>query len=328
MSKIVFANLSVTFGQKELLDYKEIISAAFMIDTHVRKYGKTRYHFLDTKLEWTNRDDPLSLVISGRFIKDTVLQREQVLSGTELLQDKQSMRSSPSAFFVFFLADHRLAFVPETSHAPTLGNFSSTIEYFIKQEFKKFIDDWYKSKKEIDKKYTRKMAFKDHVPPAVSLVPLTSRESIDLFMERFSKIGTITIHIIKRNQDMDGSSIFEQLFEKSVPLEPTSAKFVASAKKDGLIIDEAKELIIEATAGGYEQATINGEDDHGAVLNGSNEDFKLSVNLDLDGVSEEEKTKLIVDAYNNQKDSGNIKVTPRNAETVGGQLQELKADND
>lgn len=328
LRKLSFANLSVTFGKKELLDYKEIVTAAFLVDTHIRKYGRTRYHFYETELILADPDDPLSLVISGRFVKDTVLQREQVLHDKELVQDKQSLRSSPSAFFVFFLADHRLAFLPETSHAPTLDNFAATIERFIKDEFASFIEKVYRTQKELDPKYSRRRAFQDHVPPSVSLVPLTSRDSVEVFLNRFEIINNLTVHVIKRNQDVDGGNIFERLYEKANPLEPTSAKFVVNGGKDGLVIDKTKEMVIDATASGYEQATVTGADSHGATLKGSNEDFNLKVDIDVDHTTAAQKTALIFDAYQDQKRAGNIKVTPRNRDIVGPQLKALYNPDD
>jgi hypothetical protein len=322
-NQISFANLSVRFGEKELLDYKEIVTRAFLNDTNIRSYGKTSYFFFETEMYWANENDPLSLVIAGRFVKDTVLTREQILKDSDLVLDHQSIRSSPSAFFVFFLADHRLAYMPETANPPTLSNFEATIERFIKDEFARFLKEWRDAQREKIPNYTWNMAYRDHVPPAVNLVPLTSKDSIAQFVAKFSKINALTVHLIERNQDIDGGNLFERLTKKSEPLEPTSAKFVVQAGKDGLEIDETKGFVQETTEGGYERVALRGEDQNGAELKGSNDEFNLRIDLDAADLSKVQKVEAIYESYVAQKNAGNIVVTPRAVDEVAPILREI-----
>ena len=62
----------------------------------------------------------MSTVIAGHFVKNSVLAREQVFQNEELISDHAEIETSPSAFFVLFLSDHRIAYAPETRFAPTL----------------------------------------------------------------------------------------------------------------------------------------------------------------------------------------------------------------
>lgn len=326
--KASFANLSVRFGKKELLDYKEVVTRAFLNDTNIRSYGKTNYFFYETELYWADEDDPLSLTIAGRFVKDTILTREQILEGNSLKKDNQSLRSTPSAFFAFFLADHRLAYLPETSHAPTLSNFEATISKFIKQEFAEFLDEWRVEQRKKKPNYTWKMAYDDHVPPSINLVPLASAESISIFVARFSKIDTLTVHLIDRNQDVDGGNLFERLIKKSEPLDPTSAKFVVRGGKEGLEIDETREFVQHTTEGGYERVALKGEDQQGNDLRGSNDDFHLKVDIDTEDMNAEEKVSELYDAYVKQKEAKAILVTPRSVDELAPIFTEILEAND
>lgn len=86
--RATFANLVVKFGRQNLLDYKELFTSALMVDTKYRKYGNSIYRFMDVKLQLADPKDPLSVVIFGRFVKDTEYVREQVLADGKLVADE------------------------------------------------------------------------------------------------------------------------------------------------------------------------------------------------------------------------------------------------
>ena len=97
-----------------------------------------------------NPDDPMSAAIWGRLVKETLLEREQFFAEGSLVQDRQTLESAPTSFFVFFLVDHRLAFFPETKFAPTLGNLETTVRNFVQSEFNAWSKGIYKEAKDAD----------------------------------------------------------------------------------------------------------------------------------------------------------------------------------
>ncbi|MFT6088344.1 hypothetical protein [Sulfitobacter sp.] len=317
MTDVQFANLSIRFGQKELLDYKELVTGAFLKDTYVRKYGRSSYHFLDTKIGLIDKDDPMSAAIWGRFVKETTLERQQFVSEGSLVQDPKTLESAPTSFFAFFLADHRLAFVPETKHAPTLGNLETTVRKFVQNEYDTWSKALYRSTKERVSTYTWKKLYADHVPPSVALVPLTARESIEAFVGRFSKIESLTVYVVKRNQDMNGADLFEALVKKSEEMDASSARFVVNGDKDdGLDIENTTDFVSETTEGGYERVSLRGMDQNGDVLKGTNEDFKLTTELDFSGLTDEQKLQNVFQSYEANKVAGVIKVSERNKDLI------------
>lgn len=329
MAEIQFANLSIRFGEKELLDYKELVAGAFLKDTYVRKYGRSSYHFFDTEIGLIDNDNPMSLAIWGRLVKETTLEREQYFEGGSLVHDKQSIESAPTSFFVFFVADHRLAFIPETKFAPTLENLETTIRRFVIKEFDKWAKSTYKEKKERDGSYTWKDFYKEHETPSVALVPLTARENIEAFVERFSIIESLTVYVVKRNQDMDGGALFEALVKKSEELEASSARLVINGGKDeGLDLENTTEFVVETTEGGYERVALRGVDHNGATLKGTNDDFKLISQIDTDDLSKIQLVKAAFLEYLENKAAGLIKVSHRNEEHLTPILLNLLEDPD
>lgn len=329
MTDVQFANLSIRFGDKELLDYKELVTGAFLKDTYVRKYGQSSYHFFETKMGLINTNDPMSAAIWGRLVKETTLEREQYFSDGSLVQDKQSLESAPTSFFAFFLADHRLAFIPETKFAPTLGNLETTVRKFVQNEFNTWSKELYQNAKAEDKSYTWKKLYSNHVPPSVALVPLTNRESIDAFIARFSKINSLTVYVVKRNQDLDGGALFEALVKKSEEMDATSARFVVNGPKDeGLDIERTADFVSETTEGGYERVALRGNDQNGDVLKGTNEDFKLTMELDLSELSDSQMLRKVFQTYTANKNTGVIKVTERDEAVLSPVLKSLVENQD
>lgn len=323
--RVNFANLSIKFGDKDLLDYIDVVSKAFLMDTNIRNTRSGNYFFLDAKIMRSDPKDPMTTVIAGHFVKNTTLTREQLFKDDELVTDHAQIQTSPSAYFVLFLADHRLAYAPETKSAPTLKNFEAAVSLFVKRSFKMFEDEIYYQKKSIDAKYTRSSFYKEHDAPIISVVPQTSRQDIDAFINRFQVINKITVHVVKRNQDIDGENIFEQLLEQTEPLGPTSAKYEVRGGKEGLNIEESKEFVADTTEGGYEDVSIQGKDASGATLNGTNDTFKLAVKADLPP-SPEARVNKLSEIYKKQKDLGNIKVGERNIGKVMPKLESLWND--
>lgn len=329
MTDVQFANLSIRFGDKELLDYKELVVGAFLKDTYIRRYGRSSYHFFETGIGLIDENDPLSLAIWGRLVKETTLEREQYFSDGSLVQDKQSLESAPTSFFVFFVADHRVAFIPETKFAPTLGNLESTVRKFVQNEFNAWAKDVYKEVKAKDPAYRWQDFYEQHASPNVALVPLTARESIEAFVERFSKIDSLTVYVVKRNQDFDGGALFEALLNKSEEIGASSARFVVNGSKDdGLNLGKTAEFVSETTEGGYERVALRGVDQNGDVLKGTNEDFQLTAELDTSDMSQSEIIEQIFNAYVANKAAGVIKVSERNEALLAPLLLSLINEQD
>lgn len=122
-NSIQFANISITSQNLELLDYAEIFIQSVFHNQEPRKTSRASYYFLDVDIDYMEKENPLSLSIYGRFVKDTTLVREQVLKAGEIIKDRETLRTSPSFFFVFNLADH----LPNIFTRNGLGTYSKDL---------------------------------------------------------------------------------------------------------------------------------------------------------------------------------------------------------
>lgn len=278
-----FANFICRFDDKVLLDYAEqIVIPAFTKDTNVRSYGKrTHYHFYEVELLNMAEEgaDPI-IVLAGRFIKDTELTRTQVFDARKgLVQDEQSMRSAPSAFFVLILNNHRLIYFPETPHAPDLNAFKATAQYFLRKQHKEYVEGLYASTREDEQPPSKKSLYEANPAPQLEVIHLAGRSDIAHFLKRFETLKKINFRVVKPNDDINAGEILGQVRELSDALKSTNTKVTASSS-EGLDIEAAIEAVTEATASGNQDVSVSGVDTDGNALSGNNEKFKISAEIE------------------------------------------------
>ncbi|CAN1497006.1 hypothetical protein MCELHM10_00379 [Paracoccaceae bacterium] len=321
--RATFANLVVKFGRENLLDYKELFTSALMVDTKYRKYGRSLYRFMDVKLQLADPNDPLSVVIFGRFVKDTEYIREQVLADGKLVADEKALPVALSSFFCIFLAEHRMAYVPEVRNAPPLDAFASTLEHYLRKEFTSLIDSVYREQKAQNPKFTRANAIAGRVSPVVHIVPLPARQSVREFVSRFEKITSMTVTLIHRNNEIS-RGLFQAIIKEIEPTGAATAKLVATGGTDGLDIEGTANFVEETTESGYENVTLKGIDKDGSVLKGGNEEYKLTADVH-DGLPDQALAVNLFARYKNMASNGQLKVGERSQEETDAIAKHLSS---
>lgn len=275
---IEMGNFVCKFGSQNLLDYfGEVVYPAFFDTELIRKYGETKYFFEQVKL--ITIDERVLLV--GRFIKDMVLEREQIYKPSQgLVEDRGELQSSPSAIFVLILDVHRLIYLKETKFAPTLDNFKSTIESFIKNKHKKYIDMLADESKAEGKRKTKKQLLSEHFPPSLEIIPLTSVRSVEDFVRQYEVLSSVTYKFSDRNDEQDNEGFFRavQRQKDEVGSESTTIKHSSS---EGLDKEAVIGEVQAATAQGNQRVVMVGKDSSGNTLRGDNNDFQLKTTVEV-----------------------------------------------
>ncbi|TBW10014.1 hypothetical protein E0E50_10755 [Azotobacter chroococcum subsp. isscasi] len=279
---IEMGNLVCKFGAQNLLDYFHTIVYPAFFDTElIRKYGDTKYFF--NKVELITIDGRVLLV--GRFIKDMILEREQVYNPAQgLVEDHEELQSSPSAIFVLILDIHRLIYLKETKFAPTLDNFKSTIESFIKAKHKEYIDrlaDESKVEGKVEgKRKTKKQLLSEHLPPSLEIIPLTSARSVEDFVRQYEILSSVTYKFSDRNDEQDNEGFFRavQRQKDEVGSKSTTIKHLSP---EGLDKEAVIGEVQAATAQGNQRVVMVGKDSLGNTLRGDNNDFQLKTTIEV-----------------------------------------------
>lgn len=277
---VEMGNLICKFGKKNLLDYfSTVIHPAFFDKKAFRSHGGKKYFFDKVKIITVEG----TVLLTGRFIKDIVLEREQVYTQNGGLQeDHKELPSSPSAIFVIVLSVHRVIYFKETKFAPTLENFKATLDNFFKQKHREYIDRLAQASKDSGQRITKKQLLIDHMPPSLDIIPLTSARDIASFVKQYEVLSSVTYKFSDRNDEQDNEGFFRAV-QKQKDEVGSTVTTIKHASQKGL----EKEVVINevkaATAQGNQQVVMTGVDSDGNTLRGDNSNFQLKATLQASG---------------------------------------------
>jgi len=306
-------NLVCRFGDhKVLLDLiEEVVIPSFLDNSLKRSYNKTSYFFHETSLVVLFDEGNEKIIgIAGRFIKDTTLVREQIFEQKNgLVQNKESMRSSPSSMFLLILNNHRLIYVKETKDAPSKETFRSTLLVFLRNKHKLFIDNEFKklSKSDIELRKTKIELYELNPRPSLELIPLTSEDSIEQFVKKYNVLKTMEISLSDRNDENDNDPFFDEL-QKRKDAVGSKKSIVKHSNSKGLNKDSIVSEISEATTQGNQKVTLNGIDNEGDFLRGNNEQFQLRKPLENLKTKPEEAASQLYESFLGLVNDGLINV--------------------
>lgn len=317
-------NLICRFGgEKVLLDMSdEIVLPCFFDDGLVRRYNKTRYFFHEVIPVLLSNDASECVVgIAGRFIKDTTLEREQIFEeGKGLVKDTESMRSSPSALFLLILNNHRLIYVKETKDAPSKETFRSALLSFLRVKYKQYIEAEFERLNAMREeghnleRVTKKDLYEATPRPTLELIPLTSEDSIEEFVRKYSILKTIEISLSDRNDENDNDPFFEELQKRKDAIGSTNS-LVKHNNTKGLDKDEAISEIAEATEQGNQNVKLSGTDNDGDVLRGNNEKFQLRKPLENISSQPANAAKVLYETFVGLVKDGLVKIPETSQKT-------------
>ena len=284
-----FANFICTFGEEMvLLDFaEEIIVPAFTDLDLVRSYKGVDYSFLDVNIFELTEGESSSLAIAGRFVKDTNLQREQILNreSGRIIKDSRSMQSSPTGIFVLILENHKLLYLHETSYAPPLSSFAATVKDFIKRKHEEFIVSIYdeRNHEARESRVTFPQLLREFPIPQVDIIPLASQGSAEEFINRFSIVQRIEIVLVKANNELDFSEFLQKARESGESIDANQTRLEYRNPREGL----SKQEVIRRISGSSnnQKVKVKGKDRSGAILTGNQNQFKARAYIKISDLS-------------------------------------------
>lgn len=263
------ANFVCKFNENNLMDlFEEVVLPAFHRDDKW-KIANGTFFFKDVTLISYQTNDEFYYALAGKFIRNTVLRRQQYhddITG-ELIQDDQSLPSSPSAFFVLILNNHRLIYLKETKHAPTLDMFRSTSETFLKRETRDYVSSLTKD--------TKKEFLLNFGLPSVRITPLTSDVRLAEFIKSYKKLETVKVTLKVRNDENDYAGFIDELQERSTAANSHSTNLLYENKSKGLNKDVITQQLSDITQQGNQSVRLVGLSENDEILKGDNENFKI-----------------------------------------------------
>lgn len=329
IKKLEFGNYTLKFGEeKVLLDlFYEVVMPSFHEMKYIRNLkNKGEYFFLDTKLIKLddNPEEPV-LGISGKIVKNTKLKRDQIFrEDGGLIEDKSELETAPSSTFLLILNTHRFILCKEVPGAPTIQNFQSTSQYCLKQQHKNFLKDELEKAEKIKvenpsskvEKVTKKSLVSKYPYPNLRITPLSDKESLKDFVTRLKHIDRVSIKLLPTNkEEIDNDDFWSDFGRRREEMNSNAARVEFSNPKEGLDGDKVYEQANAASGLGNSEVKMKGYDEQGDTINGSNEDFSLTVELEELSRDAERAAKIKYDQFNNLV-SENVVKLPKLADDV------------
>jgi hypothetical protein len=280
-----FANFICKFGEDiNLLDLaEEIVLPAFQDTSFKREYTDTTYFFHDVRvLELQGNDGPV-LAVTGRFIKDTIIERNQIFDPAldRLIEDTDSMPSAPSAIFVLILNTHKLIYLRENQGSALLSTFETTCQRFIRDKHESFIRFLQKEMTEdsSEERVTLKSLREKYPRPTVEVIPLATQDSLSRFIQRFETLRNVQIKLVRPNDEVDNDGFFVAARKQGNEIKAKQTT-ITYQNPEGLDKKEALLQLNAVTEQGNSRIDLSGTEEGGLTLKGNNDRFKAKLPFD------------------------------------------------
>jgi len=273
------ANFTCRFGERlVLLDmFDEVVMPAFTDPKRKRKYGDAEYFLIGAQLV-KFEDGELAFV--GRHVKDTVIERDQILVDGVIKKDYVAIESAPTSFFVLLLSNHKLLYVQENSGAPNVAQFATTMSQFLGNAYSEWARGIYDKAHSEGKKLTWKQFREAFPPPALEVTKIASESSVTAYVEKFRTINAVEVKVLNTNHELDNSKIFGEM--RDIKTKTSADQVVLRTSKSGnvgLQKGEVAKLISSQAEDGNAQIVLRGVGLQGDKLAATNDSFNASFTI-------------------------------------------------
>lgn len=123
--------------------------------------------------------------------------------------------------------------------------------------------------------------YKKYPIPSLRITPLSDQESLEQFISRLEHINKLTIQLLQTNsEEIDNDDFWADLKAVNDDMNSNSVKATFSNTKDGLNNENVYTQASLASELGNSSIKLSGIDDQKLTINGSNDDFSLTSDMD------------------------------------------------
>ncbi len=278
--KLQVANFTCLFGDKFVLLelFEQVVYPAFMNDERRRTYSDAEYFLLDTKFI---RFGDGELAFVGRHVKDTVIERDQILVNGKLQRDYAKLDSAPTSFFVLLLSNHKLLYVQEGVGAPSVAQFATTMSTFLSNAYSEWVRRLYDTAKAEGRKITWNKLREKYPPPVLEVTKMGTESSVTAFVKKFKTINTVEVKVLSTNHELDNSPVFGEMRDIKEKINADQVVLRTHKKGDvGLDKGGVAKLISSQAEDGNAQIVLRGKGLQGDPLTATNESFNASFSIE------------------------------------------------
>ena len=246
-NNVSVANFNVTFGKNDepMLDYfNSIIYPAFTSNIK-REYklslgseSTDKYYFLDVTLLKYHED----YVLSGKIVKETILEVKSVVEDEKLIQRDEKYPTAPYSVFYIYLRNHRMVLIKNQKGSPDIKSFGVTARYILSQ----YIRETNKQIKESKKEDVKLLPFCQ-----VNVIGIPMREDLEEALKKVHKMTKLRLRMYPLNGDLDLNEVVEWIandLRELVDSKTGSISLNSPNSKSGVVnLIDASQGVFEAT---------------------------------------------------------------------------------
>lgn len=185
------------------------------------------------------------------------------------------------------------------THLKAQGYITDTFESLLEQEFPE-------GASREQKKKTKESVLDKYPYPNLEVVSLASEESLEAFVERFDKLKSFSIKLLKPNNEINNDGLFKKFRAQGNQLHASSAT-VSYRNPEGLVKGQVKDHAESALDGNAEVA-LSGTDTEGRKLSGTNDDFKIQVLIEGVPKVMKQAAQKLYSIFATYKKSGQVRI--------------------
>ncbi len=246
-NNVSVANFNVTFGKNDepMLDYfNSIIYPAFTSNIK-REYklslgseSTDKYYFLDVTLLKYYED----YVLSGKIVKETILEVKSVVEDEKLIQRDEKYPTAPYSVFYIYLRNHRMVLIKNQKGSPDIKSFGVTARYILNQ----YIRETNKQIKESKKEDVKLLPFCQ-----VNVIGIPMREDLEEALKKVHKMTKLRLRMYPLNGDLDLNEVVDWIandLRELVDSKTGSISLNSPNSKSGVVnLIDASQGVFEAT---------------------------------------------------------------------------------
>lgn len=314
--RVEFANFVVTTENENLVDMFDALVWPAFNDTSERKGrgGGATFFVHECRGYIVMNGKQRNEVVVGRFVKNTTLSREQYFKGGQMIEDPMKIPSSPSAVFLLHLRSHKLVYVHETPHAPTLAQLEMTIAKSVAFQREQIVQAAYARSKANEQPTTLAVLRAQNPMPTIDIIPLSSDVGLEKFLKSFDLIKKIHVRLVKSNHEIESRPFFDMLRKQKAQLK-AERSVITQSSAEGLDPAASNEYVSSATAQANAKVEIIGTDDDGDELKGDNNEFSIKTSLARVPKKLHAISKRLMGEFLKQVDADRIKLPKEDGET-------------
>lgn len=256
-------------------------------------------------------DGQKDYTISGRFVVDKHLTRQQIYENGDLIENIAALKTAPTSLFVLNLRNHKLMFAKEFSGAPGISAFRTTVQRLFNDRRNTYIREVYENLKEqydlgILNSLTTLKSLQESISGAhIEIISLSGQRNLQGFLRKFDTLKEIRVDVIKTNAELDNSELFEDFRTLKSEVGAQRATMVL-ANSEGMDKNYASKHVLPAITGNI-KVSLAGNGTDGKTLRGNEDDFKVTVAMELP-VQRRKMVKVLLSSFRDLVKQGLLSV--------------------